>query len=124
MIEEYRLIMKNNLWEIVLRPENKSVMTSKWIYNIKHVAYGNIKKHKARFIARGFSQKEDIEYKETFSPVVRYTSIRTILALAPVMKWKIQQMDVNTTFLNGVVKEEVYVEQPLGFKTHDRKTHG
>ena len=74
-------------------------------------------------MARGFSQKEGIDYEETFSPVARYTSIRSILALVVVMKWKIHQMDANTTFLNGVVEEEVYVEQPLGFETHDRESH-
>ena len=79
--------------------------------------------YKEIFIARGFSQKEGIDYEEAYAPVERYTSIRTILALATVMKWKIHQMDVKTAFLNGVVEEEVYVEQPLGFETHDRKTH-
>jgi hypothetical protein len=74
-------------------------------------------------VARGFSQKEGIDYEETFSPVVRYTSIRTTLVIAAVMKWKIHQMDMKTTFLNGVVEEEVYMEQPQGFETHDRKTH-
>ena len=115
--------MKNDVWEIVSRLEKKYVVTSKWIYKIKHVADSSIDKYKARFVARGFSQKEGIEYEETFAPVVRYTSIRTILSLATIMKWKIHQMDVNTTFLNGVFKEEVYVEQPLGFKTHDKQTH-
>ena len=70
---------------------------------------GNIEKYKERFVACGFSQKEGIDYEETFAPVARYTSIRSILALAAVMKWKIHQMDVKTTFLNGVV-EEMYVE--------------
>ena len=74
-------------------------------------------------MARGFSQKEGIDYEETFTPVSRYISIRSVLALAAVMKWKIHQMDVKTTFLNGVVEEEVYVEKPLGFETHDRETH-
>ena len=74
-------------------------------------------------MAHGFSQKEGIDYEETFSPVARYTSIILVLSLAVVMKWKIHQMDVKTTFLNGVVEEEVYVEQPLGFETHDRQTH-
>ena len=68
----------------------------------------------------GFFQKEGIDYEETFAPVFRYTSIRSVLSLATVMKWKIQQMDVKTAFLNGVVEEEVYVEQPLSFETHDR----
>ena len=74
-------------------------------------------------MAHGFSQKEGIDYEETFAPVVRYTSIRSIFALVAVMKWKVHQMDVKKTFLNGVVEEEVYMEQPLGFETHDRKTH-
>ena len=73
-------------------------MTSKWVYKINHDADGNIKKYKARFVARGFSQKEGIDYEETFAPLARYTSIRIILALAAVMKWKIHQMDVKTAF--------------------------
>ena len=80
MIEEYQLIMKNDVWEIVLRPEKKSVVTLKWIYKIKHAANDNIKKYKAILVAQGFSQKEGIDYEETFAPVTRYTSIRTILA--------------------------------------------
>ena len=67
--------------------------------------------------------EEGIDYEENFTPVSRYTSIRSVLSLAVVMKWKIHQMDVKTIFLNGVVEEEVYVEQPLGFETHDRQTH-
>ena len=74
-------------------------------------------------MAHGFSQKEGIYYEETFSPVARYTSIRSVLALAAVMKWKVHQMDVKTAFLNDVVEEEVYVEQPLSFETHDRESH-
>ena len=77
-------------------------MTSKWIYKIKHAADGSIKKYKARYIARAFSSKEGIDYKEIFAPVARYASIRTVFALATVMKWKIHQMDVKAAFLNGV----------------------
>ena len=107
MIEEYQSIMNNDVWDVVPRPEGKSVVTSKWIYKIKHATDGSIEKYKARFVARGFSQKEGIGYEKTFAPVARYTSIRTILALVAVMKWKIHQMDVKTAFLNGVVEEEV-----------------
>ena len=98
-------------------------MTSKWIYKIKHIADGGIEKYKPRFVARGFSQKEGIDYEDTFAPLVSYTSIRSILALDAVLKWNIHKMYVKTTFLNGVVKGEVYLEQPLGFETHDRETH-
>ena len=74
-------------------------------------------------MARGFSQREGIDYKETFAPVARYTSIITIMALASTMKWNLHQMDVKTTFLNGVIEEEVYIEQPQGFEVEDRWTH-
>jgi hypothetical protein len=76
-----------------------------------------------KFVARGFSQKECIDYEETFTLVARYTSIRTIIALAAKMKWKLHQMDVKTTFLNGVIEEEVYIEKPQGFEVEDRKSH-
>jgi hypothetical protein len=95
-------------------------VTSKWIYKIKYEADGSVNKYKAIFVARGFSQVEGIDYEETFSPVSRYTSIRTIIALAASMGWKLHKMDVKTTFLNGDIDEEVYIEQPEGFMIHDR----
>jgi hypothetical protein len=123
MTEEYQSIIKNNVWEIVPRLKSKDVVSSKWLFKIKHVADGSNEKYKARFVARGFSQKEGIDYEETFAPVARYTSIRTIIALAAKMKWKLHQMDVKTTFLNGVIEEKVYTEQPQGFEVEDRKSH-
>ena len=102
--------MKNDVWDIVPRPKGKSIVTSKWIYKIKHATDGSIEKYKARFVACGFFQKEGINYEETFAPVSRYNSIISVLALDAVMKWKIHQVDVKTAFLNGVVEEEVYVE--------------
>jgi hypothetical protein len=123
MTKEYQSIIKNDVCEVVPKPKNKDVVSSKWIYKIKHATDGSIEKHKARFVARGFSQKEGIDYEETFAHVARYTSIRTIIALAAKMKWKLHQMDVKTTFLNSVIEEEVYIEQPQGFEVEDRKTH-
>jgi hypothetical protein len=123
MTEEYQSIIKNDVWEIVPRPKNKDVVSSKWLYKIKHATDGSIEKHKVRFVAYGFSQKEGIDYEETFSPVARYTSIITIISLVAKMKWRLHQMDVKTTFLNGVIEEEVYTEQPQGFEVEDRKTH-
>jgi hypothetical protein len=89
MIEEYQSIIKNNVWEILPISNSKDVVSSKWIYKIKHVVNGNIEKYKASFVARGFSQKEGIDYEEMFAPVSRYTSIKTIIALATKMKWKL-----------------------------------
>jgi hypothetical protein len=69
MMEEYNSIMKNDVWEVVPRPEGKLVVTSKWLYKLKHAADGSIEKYKARFVAQGFSQVEGVDYDETFSPV-------------------------------------------------------
>ena len=80
--------MKNDVWEVVLRPEGKSVVTSKWLFKIKQKVDGSVKNHQARFVARGFSQKEGIDYDETIAPMARYTSIRTIIAIASSMGWK------------------------------------
>ena len=123
MIEEYNSIMKNFVWEVVPRPTGKSVVTSRWIYKIKHAADGNVQKYKSKFVVRGFTQKEGIDYDETFSFISKYTTIRTIISLVAVFGWKLHQMDVKTTFFNGKIEEEVYIDQPEGFVTHGKKTH-
>ena len=82
MVEEYSSIMQNDVWEVVPRPTDRVVVGSRWIYKIKHGADGSIKKYKARFMAKGFSQKEGIDYEDTFAPVARYTSIRVVISLA------------------------------------------
>jgi hypothetical protein len=111
MVEEYDSIVKNSAWKIVPRPVDKSVVGSRWIYKVKQVSDGSVEKYKARFVARGFSQIEGIDNDETFAPVARYSSIRSILALSAQMGWCIHQMDVKTAFFNGIIEEEVYIEQ-------------
>jgi hypothetical protein len=123
MNEEYDSILKNDVWTVVPRPHGKSVVTSKWLYKIKHAADGSIEKYKARFVARGFSQKEGIDYDGIFAPIARYTSIRIIISLAAIFGWKLHQMDVKTAFFNGEVEQEVYIEQPEGFVIHDKRSH-
>jgi hypothetical protein len=117
MMEEYNSIMKNDVWEVVPRPEGKSVVTSRWLYKLKHAADGSIEKYKARFVAPGFSQVEGVDYDETFASVARCTSIKAV------MGWKIHQMDVKTAFLNGLIQEDAYIEQLLGFEVHERESH-
>jgi hypothetical protein len=80
-------------------------VTSKWIYKIKHVVDGSIEKYKEIFVARGFSQIEGVNYEETFAPVAIYTSIRSIISLVSSMGWKLHQMDVRKSFLNGEIEE-------------------
>jgi hypothetical protein len=122
MLEEYDSIVRNDVWEVVPRPVGKSVVTSKWLYKTKYVADGSIEKHKACFVARGFSQIEGVNYDETFSLVARCTSIRSIISIAAEMGWSIHQMDVKTAFLNGFIDEEVYIEQPQRFEVSERET--
>jgi hypothetical protein len=112
MVEEYTSIMRNDVWGIVPRMEGKSVVSSRWLYKIKDVVDGNIEKFKAMFVAKGFSQKEGVEYEETFSTVARYASIRVVIYIASIMRWRIHQMDAKTTLLNKIIEEEVYIEKP------------
>eukprot|EP00253_Pinus_taeda_P033020 PITA_33020 len=114
---------KHSVWDVVLRPEDKSVVNSCWIYKVKQATDGSVEKHKSRFVARGFSWVEGIDYDENFALVARYSSIRSILALSTQMGWSIHQMDVNTAFFNGMIKEEVYIEQLEGFETLDHESH-
>ena len=123
MVEEYTFIMRNDVWDIVLRQEGKSVERSRWLYKIKHVADGSIENFKARCVARGFSQKEGVDYEESFAPVAKCTSIRAVTYLVSFMGWKIHQMDVKTTFINGIIEEEVYIEQPQGFEVNGKESH-
>jgi len=111
------------IWEIIPRPSGKLIVISKWIYKIKHVVDVSIEKYKERFVARGFSQKEGIDYEETFAPTTRYTTIRSLVSLDATMGWNIHQMDVKTTFLNGTIDEEVYIEQLEGFEVNSRDSH-
>eukprot|EP00253_Pinus_taeda_P004112 PITA_04112 len=123
MTKEYESIMKIDVWEVVPRPLDKTVVTSKWLYKIKHVADGSTEKYKARFVARGFSQKEGVDYDEIFATVAKYTTICLIIALVASQGWNLHQMDIKIVFLPSSIKEEVYVEQPKGFEIYDRKSH-
>ena len=89
MVEEYDSIVRNNAWEVVPRPVGKLVVGSRWIYKVKQAVDGSVEKYKARFVARGFSQVEGIDYEENFAPVARHSSIRSILALLVQMRWQI-----------------------------------
>ena len=90
---------------------------------MKHVADESVEKYKARFVAKGFSQNEGIDYEETLAPVARYSSIRTIISLATEMGWRVHQMDIKTAFFNGMIQEEVFIEQPEAFDVENRETH-
>ena len=115
MDEEMTTIEKNKTWELTDLPEGKEVIGLKWVYKTKYKEDGTIQKHKARLVAKGYSQQPGVDFNETFAPVARMETIRTMLALAAQMETPVYQLDVKSAFLNGELEEEVYVEQPLGY---------
>ena len=104
-------------WEETLLPTSRKTIKCRWVYRIKHKADGSIDKYKARLVAKGFTQKYGIDYQETFSPVAKLKSIRSIIAIAASKGWTIKQGDVPTAFLNSDVKEEVYMDLPEGYSS-------
>jgi Reverse transcriptase (RNA-dependent DNA polymerase) len=116
MEDEIKMIEKNETWKLVEKPNEKDVVGLKWIYKTKTNLDGSMQKCKARLVAKGYSQQPGIDYQETFALVARHEIIRMLISLAAHKGWKMFQLDVKSAFLNGVLKEEVYVVQPQGFE--------
>ncbi|KAG8486725.1 hypothetical protein CXB51_020277 [Gossypium anomalum] len=110
------MIEKNQTWKLVDRPANRKVIGVKWVYKAKQNADGSLNKLKARLVVKGFSQKYGLDYFETYTPVARLDTIRLIVAYAAHMHWNVYKLDVKSAFLNGILEEEIYVEQPQGFQ--------
>lgn len=120
MESEYNSLVKNKVWSLVDRPEGENIVKCKWVFKKKFDTAGKLTKYKARLVARGFSQKEGIDYTDTFSPVVRHSTLRILFSLAIELDLKIDHVDVTTAFLNGELDETIFMEQPLGFKADDK----
>jgi hypothetical protein len=116
MTEELDQIEKNDTWELVPRPTNKNVIGSKWVYKNKMNEQENIVRNKARLVCKGYSQIEGLDFDETFAPVARLEAIILFSSYACHKNFKVYQMDVKSSFLNGDLKEEVYMEQREGFQ--------
>lgn len=112
--EEINALTRNKTWEETHLPQGKEAISSRWVFNIKQKPNGEITRFKARLCAKGFAQKEGIDFTDTFSPTVRYDSIRILLAIAVQREYEIMQFDVKTAFLNGELKEDVYMLPPEG----------
>lgn len=121
MQDEMNSLKVNNTWTLVQLPEGCKALKSKWVFKTKQDSNGNTLRWKARLVAKGFTQTEGIDYMETFSPVVRYESIRYLAALAAKYDMKIHQMDAVSAYLNGILKETIYMEQPEGFRDASNK---
>jgi hypothetical protein len=115
MQEEINSIRQNDTWTLLELPPDKKAISSRWVYKVKPGSHGKPSRYKARLVARGFEQKDGIDFLETFTPVVRWETIRILIAIATHLNWPIHQLDVLTAFLNGILKEDVYMYQPLGF---------
>ncbi|KAM0853640.1 hypothetical protein ACQ4PT_050938 [Festuca glaucescens] len=112
---EMDAVEKNRTWELADLPRGHRAITLKWVFKLKRDEAGAIVKHKARLVARGFLQQEGVDFNDAFAPVARMESVRLLLALAAQEGWRVHHMDVKSAFLNGDLKEEVYVQQPPGF---------
>ncbi|GJW04344.1 retrovirus-related pol polyprotein from transposon TNT 1-94 [Tanacetum coccineum] len=123
MQEEIHEFERLEVWELVSCPDNVFLIKLKWIYKVKTDEFGGVLKNKARLVAQGFRQEEGIDFEESFAPVARIEAIRIFVANAAHKNMTIYQMDVKTAFLNGELKEEVYVSQPEGFVDQDNPSH-
>jgi hypothetical protein len=115
MDEELDQIEKNDTWELVPRPKNKNVISKKWVFRNKLNEDGQVTRNKARLLCKGHAQIEGIDFEETFFLVARMEDIRLLLAYACSKNVKVYQMDIKSSFLNGELEEEIYIEQPKGF---------
>lgn len=118
---EYDSLIRNDTWKVVSRPIDRKVLTSRWVFKRKLGPDGSIRKYKGRLVACGCHQIHGEDFTETFASVVRSGSYRVLFALAATFGWTIHQMDVVTAFLNGILKETVYLEPPQGFSEDDGK---
>ncbi|GKV53176.1 hypothetical protein SLEP1_g59714, partial [Rubroshorea leprosula] len=114
MQDELQALENTRTWDLVDLPAEKSLIGCKWVYKIKTRSDGSVERYKARLVAKGFTQEYGIDYEETFAPIARLTSVRSLLAIAAIRRWKLFQMNVKNAFLNGDLEEEVYMKPPPG----------
>lgn len=109
---ELDALERNGTWILVDLPANVKPNGSKWVYKVKHKAYGSMERYKARLVAKGYNQVRGLDYFDTFSPVAKLTTLRTLLALASIYSWHLHQLDVNNAFLHGNLDKDVYMVVP------------
>ncbi|KAG8479816.1 hypothetical protein CXB51_029314 [Gossypium anomalum] len=116
---EYGALISNHTWDLVPLPAGRCAVGCKWIFKVKHNADGSVARYKGRLVVKGYLQEVGVDFYETFSPVVKPTTVRVMLALAVSRGWSLRQVNVNNAFLNGDLHEEIYMTQPLGFEQHN-----
>ena len=115
MDAEFDAMQKQQTWVLVPSSSHFNLVGCKWVYKLKLHSDGSIARYKARLVAKGFHQQPGIDFTETFSPVIKPTTVRLVLGIAVSLNWSIRQLDVSNAFLHGYLKEEVYMQQPQGY---------
>jgi transposase InsO family protein len=115
MNQEFDALLKNHTWSLCPLPPGRHPVRTKWVYKLKHKPDGSIERYKARLVAKGFDQRSGIDYTDTFSPVIKPSTVRVVLAIAVHFNWPIRQLDISNAFLHGKLQEDVYMTQPQGF---------
>jgi hypothetical protein len=124
MQEELNQFQRNDVWNLVPKPEHKNIIGTKWVFRNKLNEQGEVVRNKVRLVAQGYTQHEDIDYTKAFAQVARLEAIRLLLSYEVNHGIILYQMDIKSAFLNGVISEELYVKQPPGFedlKYHDHE---
>ncbi|KAL4271204.1 hypothetical protein GQ457_13G028940 [Hibiscus cannabinus] len=119
--EEIEALHKNNTWDLVPLPQGRKPIGNKWVFKIKRNADDQFERYRARLVVKGYAQKEGIDFNEIFSPVVRLTTVRVVLAMCATFNLHLEQLDVKTVFLHGDLEEEIYMLQPEGFEEKEKK---
>jgi hypothetical protein len=123
MDREFAALKQNQTWRLVPPRRGLNVIDSRWVYKIKRKHDGSVDRFKARLVAKGFKQRHGIDYDDTYSPVIKPTTIRVILSLTMMQGWHMRQLDVDNAFLHGYLEDEVYMVQPLGYVDKSFPTH-
>ncbi|KAL6328776.1 hypothetical protein AAG906_003793 [Vitis piasezkii] len=123
MSAEFDALLRNGTWDLVPSHPTQNLVGCKWIFRTKYLPNGSIDRYKARLVAKGFHQRPGIDYSETFSPVIKPTTVRLVLSLAVSQGWSLRQLDVNNAFLRGTLTEDVFMSQPPGFIDRDHPHH-
>jgi hypothetical protein len=123
MAFEFAALQQQQTWQLVPPSSDQNIVGCRWVYKIKRNTDGLVSRYKARLVAKGFHQQAGVDFDERFSPVVKPPTVRIILSLAALNQWSLHQLDVSNAFLHGLLKETVFMAQPLGFVNSTLPSH-